>query len=109
MHRLPPHKTGDTINWGAALTDDAGVAISLTGYAVAAQIRDPEGALIAALVYTPDADQVGAGKGRYALSYPGSTQNFPLGNHRCDIEYSYSGTVISTETFIVPIVDDITQ
>jgi len=99
-------KRGDTLALSCTLADN-GVAVDLTGWAVKAQLRTPDGALVNELTYTV----VNAAAGQYALSSTGATTAWPVNTTlEGDIQYtSPAGVITSSETFQVQMVKDITQ
>lgn len=107
MKALPDFKRGDTFTASCVYKID-GVPTTLAGKAIAAQIRTADGTLIDALaVAIPD--QV-ANPGRFTLSATATqTALWPVAGLRCDIQFTQGGAVQSTDTFLVPVVQDITK
>ncbi len=96
-----PFKRGDTFTLTCS-TDQP-----ISGYTIASQIRDKAYNLVSTLTVsvlqsTPT--------GIYTLSSPTSTATWPIGDLECDIQYTNgSGVIISTETFIINVVRDVTR
>lgn len=107
MKALPDFKRGDSFTASCVYKID-GVPTSLTGKAIAAQIRTADLALIDALaVAIPDQT---TNPGRFTLTAtPAQTALWPVAGLRCDIQFSQGGAVQSTDTFLVPVVQDITK
>lgn len=104
-----PFKRGDSF----ALTCThkvAGVAASLAGVTIRAQLRNAFGGLVCDLVATIATDQI-ASPGLFSLrpSDQSLTRTWPApGLLSCDIEFTSGGTVYSSSTFTVPVEKDIT-
>lgn len=99
-------KRGDTFKLNAAVTAD-GAAVNITGWTITSQIRTGGGRLINTLTCAI----VSGAAGTYTIteSAAGVTATWPLEQLEMDIQYSASGTVISTETVKVDVVKDITR
>lgn len=100
-------KRGDTLSVAAALAQDSGAPVDLTGYVVRSQVRTPQGALVAELsVVVTDAPL-----GAYTLAATApETQLWPVGRHACDVQYTSAGGVVSsTATFPVVVSEDVTR
>ena len=107
--RTAPLKVGDT--FGLTCTYKvAGVPTAITEEQFASQIRTEDGVLVATLAVTVNPDQV-TNVGKFALALAsGSTQSWPSeADLYCDIQVSVGGIVRSTETFVIPTVQDITR
>jgi hypothetical protein len=107
MKTLPQFKRGDSFALSCIYKLD-GVASSLVGMSIASQIRTVSNDLIATLAYAPDADQV-AHPGLFSLIATSGTAAWPIEGLRCDIQITKAGVITSSDTFLVPIVQDITQ
>ncbi|MFZ2738099.1 MAG: hypothetical protein WBI20_02585 [Burkholderiaceae bacterium] len=105
-----PFKRGDTLALSGIYRDN-GVAVALTNQVFRSQLRTSVGALIANLVAVIDADQsVNPGRFYLALADPELSATLPApANLYCDVEVHDGGTVRSTETFIVPVVPDVSR
>jgi len=107
--RTAPLKLGDTFGLTATYKV-GGIPTAITSETFASQIRTEDGVLVATLQVTVSGDQVAnAGKFHLAL-VSGSTQNWPAdADLYCDIQVSNGGVVRSTETFVIPTVQDVTR
>jgi hypothetical protein len=104
LPKIPEIKNGDTLTMNCVYKI-AGVASSLTGFTVLSQIRDLNNKLAKTLTVTLG-DQVAA-PGSFTLS-AGNVDLKPA-NYFCDIQFTDPTTFVrSTQTFIVPVVQDIT-
>lgn len=101
-------KVGDT--FGLTCTYKvAGVPTAITEEQFASQIRTEDGALVATLTVVIDSNQV-ANVGKFYLSAPSGTQGWPAdADLYCDIQVSVGGIVRSTDTFVIPTVQDVTR
>lgn len=102
------HKRGDTLSLGLTWDED-GETVDLTGYTVAAQLRDAQDVLVAALTVAI-ADQTTL-RGQCTLSATAAaTAAWPVGPLWCDVQFTApSGTVASSATFAIRIEKDITR
>jgi len=91
-------KQGDTFSLDAVVKGD-GVALDITGWAVACELRTRAGTLIDTLTATVTS----AASGLYTLaeSAAGVTASWQVGVLEFDVKYTLSGVVVHTET--VPI------
>lgn len=107
--RTAPLKVGDTFGLTATYKV-AGVPTAITQQTFASQVRTEGGTLVATLQITVNPDQV-ANVGKFHLALAsGSTQNWPAEvDLFCDIQVSDGGVVRSTDTFVIPTVQDITR
>ena len=105
-----PFKRGDTLAL-AGIYRENGVAVVLTNQVFRSQLRASTGALVATLVAVIDADQAqNPGHFYLGLADPAQSSTFPApANLYCDLEVEVGGVVRSTETFIVPVVPDISR
>ena len=106
----PPFKRGDTFALSGVFRVN-GVATPLSSQTVRSQLRTSVGALIANLSATLDPDQT-VNPGRFYLSLvdPALSASFPApANLYCDVEVRDGDMVRSTETFIVPVVPDVSR
>jgi hypothetical protein len=106
----PPFKRGDTFALSGVFRQN-GVAMQLSTQSIRSQLRTSTGQLVATLAASIDPDQtVNPGRFYLALSDPSLSANFPApANLYCDVEVHDGGMVRSTETFVVPVVPDISQ
>lgn len=106
--RTAPLKVGDTFGLTATYKV-AGVPTAITQQTFASQVRTEGGTLIATLNVTVAADQV-ANVGKFYLAASSGTQSWPAdADLFCDIQVSDGGVVRSTDTFVIPTVQDITR
>jgi hypothetical protein len=99
------HKRGDTFIFSAQVKDEDESSIDLTGWQIRSQIRKENFTVVDTLVITI----TDAVDGKYQISSNKDPNTLPLGEHHWDIEFTdSSGRVISTETLIINIVEDIT-
>lgn len=101
MQKLP-FKRGDSFSLLGTVDGD------VTGWTIASQIRTSAGALVATL--TAAVTSASADLSVYTLTAPGPTTAWPIEDLRCDIQYTTgAGIIDSTETFVIQMVEDITQ
>jgi len=105
-----PFKRGDTFS-ATCTYKVAGVAQPISTQQIASQLRTEAGKLVASLLVTIDPNQtLNVGKFTLTLANPSETQNFPAPeNLYCDIQVTDNNVVVSTSTFIIPVVVDITR
>ena len=105
-----PFKRGDTFALSGIYREN-GAAVALASQVIRSQLRTSTGMLVANLVATIDADQThNAGRFYLGLSEPTQSAGFPApANLYCDVEVQVGGVVRSTETFIVPVLADVSQ
>ena len=104
MKAIKNFKRGDTMLLTVTYKVN-GIASDISTIDIASQIRNQSGLLIASMVVTklPEA-------GQFTLAPTNSdTSNWPLGNLLCDIEFTQSGNIRSTETFGIVVVEEITK
>ncbi len=106
MKSTAPFKRGDTFSL-ACTWKVSGVPTALTGLVIASQVRTQAGLKLVASLQTVPADQ-GLTPGLFTL-LAGDTANWPIGNLVCDIEITQDGIVRSSESFLIPVVDGVTQ
>lgn len=99
------HKRGDTLEWVVTLTQNS-VAVDVTQWTIKSQIRQDTSTLVYEFVVT----KTDAVNGVFSLSAtPAETASWPLGSLLIDIEFiDPTGYVISSQTFTMQIVRDIT-
>lgn len=105
-----PFKRGDT--FAATCTYKLeGEPAPLSTQQIASQLRTEAGKLVANLLVTIDPNQeLNVGKFTLTLADPSATEEFPApANLYCDIQVSDNNVIVSTSTFIVPVVMDITR
>ena len=97
-------KRGDTFTTEAVLVD-GNTPTDLTGWSIRSQIRR-NNQLIDELVV----DIVAPEEGRYTMTSSAPTTNWPIATLRSDIEYTTpTGQIISTDTYYINCVEDITR
>lgn len=106
MKSLPDFKRGDSFALTCVYKID-GVPTPVTGMTIASQIRTVAGELVAALTYSM-ANQA-LYPGAFTLTAASGTAAWPIAGLRCDIQITNAGVVVSSDTFLVPVVQDITQ
>ena len=104
MESLGTHKRGDTLSFTDALTDENEDAITGAEAKLACQMRTSGGTLIDSFTIT-ETDTPGT----YKFDAQGDTDEYPLGTHLLDIEYTDGDVVSSTETFSITIIQDQTR
>lgn len=107
--RTAPLKVGDTFGLTATYKV-AGVPTAITSESFTSQIRTEDGSLVTDLSVTVLNQSTYPGKFQLAVVEGGSTQNWPAdADLYCDIQVINGGVVRSTETFVIPTVQDITR
>ena len=103
------HKKGDTLSYSCSWKDSTGTAINLTGYTIASQVRAT--GFVGNLTVTI----TDAVNGLFTLSATATqTATWPVTDGAssrvfCDIQFTLGAVVVSTETFQIIVVQDITQ
>lgn len=107
MLQTTPFKRGDTFSLKCTWKVD-GVPKDITGLIITSQIRTSSGKLIATLSVVPDNQMTNPGV--YALVAVNQDSNsWPIGAAYCDIQVDDQGIDRSSETFIIPIIEDVTR
>ncbi len=97
-------KRGDTLSLAGTYKVE-GVAASVSAMTISSQVRTFSGDLVQDLTVVKT-----AGTGTFTLSATAvQTAEWSLSTLKCDIEFSLSGVVQSTETFSISVQEDITQ
>lgn len=100
-------KRGDTFLPAIAVTDGAGAPLSLAGWLIKSQIRDATQRLVADLDVINRVDASGTYTLRPAATTPEA--GWPVGDHLWDIQYTNpAGVVMSTDTILVSVLQDVT-
>ena len=105
-----PFKRGDT--FAATCTyKQAGVAVPITTQEIKSQLRTESGKLVCDFLVTVNPNQTTyPGQFTLTLANPALTETFPApADLFCDIQVKQNGSIISTSTFIIPTVMDITR
>jgi hypothetical protein len=99
------HKRGDTLEWIVTLTQN-NVAVDITNWTITSQIRKDSDTLVASLTVT----KLVSASGQFSLTATAAqTKLWDLGAHLVDIEFiDDTGYVVSSQTFTVQLVKDIT-
>lgn len=107
MKSIAPFKRGDTFSLACTWKVD-NQPTSIVGLTINSQIRSGTGALVATLQVVAD-DQT-TNPGKYALiPIDPDTSKWPLGDAYCDIQVDDQGIDRSSETFVIPIIEDVTK
>lgn len=97
-------KRGDTFSLSCTYKVD-GVATSVSSIDIDSQIRDNRDKLIQELTVTKL-----IGTGEFTLtSTAEETADWPITTMKCDIQFSEGGSIRSTQTFDVVIIEDVTK
>lgn len=97
-------KRGDTLRLRCRWTDTTGAAVPLAGAVIAAWLR--RGPVIIQMV--PDITDVL--DGTFSLSVAsGDTDALTVGDWLADVEFQINGRVVSSETFTLAVLQDITN
>lgn len=110
LQKTQPFKRGDTFS-ATCTYQVSGVPTALSTQTIASQLRTEAGKLVSNLLVTKEPDQsANPGKFTLTLATPTDSRNFPAPeNIYCDIQVTDNGTTVSTSTFIIPVVVDITR
>jgi len=107
MLRTANFKRGDTFSLKCTWKVD-GTPTSITGLTIASQVRSASGALIATLNVVPENQTTHPGAYALVAANP-DTSRWPLGDAYCDIQIDDQGIDRSSETFIIPVIEDVTK
>lgn len=102
---INPIKRGDTFIL-ACTYKQTGVPTNVEQFLIRAQVRDSSDNLVQALVVAK-ADQT-LHPGVFTLS-AGNIDTWPIDLLRCDIQFSEEETIRSTQTFFIPVEEDVTH
>lgn len=106
MQTLSQHKRGDTFSLACAWKQD-GVSAPTTGFTIAAQIRKKSGMdLVTALSVVNRNDAAGTFT---LVPVVSDTNTWPTGLLICDLQITNGTTVRSSESFAIPIIEDVTK
>lgn len=107
MQTLAPFKRGDTFSL-ACTWKQLGVATSITGLAIQAQIRNTyEMSLVDELTVIPANQSTDIGKFTLVSTLP--TTNWPIGTLICDLQISNGEAIRSSDSFYIPVIEDVTK
>lgn len=99
-------KRGDTFLVVCTYSDPTGTPVDITTIDIKSQVRNLRGDIIAELNVAKEA-QSGQTLGKFVLR--ADTDTWPIGDLSWDIQYTSSGTVQSTDTLTITVVQDITR
>lgn len=102
---ISPIKRGDSFLLACTYKQN-GVATDVSPYTIRSQVRDSSNALVQELSVSK-ANQT-TNPGVFVLS-GGVTSGWPIDLLRCDIQFTENGTVRSTQTFFIPVEEDVTH
>lgn len=102
---ISPIKQGDSFLLACTYKQN-GVATDVSPYTIRSQVRDSADNLVQELGVSK-ANQT-TNPGVFVLS-AGITSQWPIDLLRCDIQFSESQTVRSTQTFYIPVEEDVTH
>ena len=102
---IQPIKRGDSFLM-ACTYKQGDVPTSVELFSIRAQVRDSSDNLVQELIVTK-ADQAG-NPGVFVLS-AGIISGWPIDLLRCDIQFSEEQTVRSTQTFMIPVEENVTH
>jgi hypothetical protein len=105
VKRLPKFKKGNTF-LAACTYKELGIVTSVADIDIYSQVRDEFGLLVCSL-NVEKANQI-TNKGVFYLR-TSHTSNWPEGNLACDIRFENTGNIRSTQTFFIPVIDEITK
>lgn len=98
-------KRGDSFQLTIQGKDANDDAQDMTGWSIASQVRQEDGTLVENLTHA----WVEQSEGKYTLT-GADTSTWPLEVLRCDIQYTTNaGIVMSTDTILVNMLEDITS
>lgn len=103
--QIQPIKRGDSFLM-VCVYKVGGDPADVTSYTIRSQVRNSSDELIEELTVIK-ADQ-SLEPGKFVLD-AGIITDWPIDLLRCDIEFSEEGTVRSTQTFLIPVVEDVTR
>jgi len=108
MKSLPAIKRGDT--FGATCTyKENKVPVSVADLSISCQIRDPDTKeLVSEMVITKANQEQSVGVFHLSPTNP-DTSDWPVKTLIADIEISQGGVIRSTQTFRIPVYEDVTQ
>ena len=102
-------KRGDTFSLQCTYKDSAGAPASVTGLTINSQIRNSYGGTLVATLTAVPLDQT-THVGQFNLvPVVSDTSGWPVGNLICDLQITNGTTVRSSDSFIIPVVEDVTQ
>ncbi|CAB4121551.1 hypothetical protein UFOVP14_29 [uncultured Caudovirales phage] len=108
MNTLTSFKRGDTFSL-ACTWKQGGVATSITGLTIAAQIRNTYGmTLVDTLTVVPGNQSTTPGSFTLVPSVA-DTNSWPLGSLICDLQVTNGSNIRSSDSFLIPVIEDVTK
>ena len=105
---ISPVKQGDTLTL-ACVYKENGVPVDVTNFTIRAQLRDSSGSLVLNLPISKANQATNPGVFVLGSNTPPNPE-LPVDELSCDIEFADGdGVVRSTQTFNIPIVEDVTH
>lgn len=101
------HKRGDTFTLGASWNVN-GSLVDLSSYEIRSQVRTPTGSLVESLLVAVADQETNTGEFTISAS-AAQTRAWPLAALECDIEFVLDDVVVSSETFGIDVVKDVTR
>ena len=106
MQTLSQHKRGDTFSLACAWKQ-SGAAAPITGFTITAQIRKKSGMeLVAALSVVNRNDAAGTFT---LVPVVSDTNDWPIGSLICDLQITNGSTIRSSDSFLIPVIEDVTR
>ncbi len=103
---ISPIKRGDTFTLACTYKQN-GVAVSIADFMIRSQVRDSSGALVEELTATKANQAINPGVFVLSAADP---MDWPVDVLSCDIQFSDVDDVVrSTQTFQIPVIEDVTQ
>ena len=104
MKCLSPFKRGDTLVLECILKQD-GDPISVEFAVITSQIRRVNQELVTEMNVTKNLAEIG----KFSLTPVEDTSTFPVETLICDVQIEDGGFIRSSQTFTIPMVEDITR
>lgn len=99
---IDPFKRGDLFSLVCTWKED-GVAQSVDSLTIKSQVRRKNGSLVADLVVTKLSDL-----GKFTLTCS-DTEDWHIGTLICDVQITENGITRSSQTFVIPVIEGVTQ
>lgn len=102
------HKQGDTFEVLCMYADCMDIPINLTAAAivVTSQVRTATGDLVSDMTVAVSDQNVDPGEYRLRVL---DTSDWPVAELRWDIQYAYDNVIVSTETLVIAVQEDVTH
>jgi hypothetical protein len=104
MKSLAPFKRGDTLTLTCIYKED-GEPQNIAAFEIVSQCRRANGQLVFDFEVTKDVGVVG----KFTMTPDIGTETLPIDELKIDIEIRDGDLIRSTQTFLLPIVEDITR